>query len=270
MALALPWDYAAGIAGACAAVGIVVTRTASRRAMSVGSFLREAAIVIGLYALWQLAGRLSITGTAGAFARAAWIDDLQRTLGLPPEAAVQRLVLWSPMLVHSANVYYAVVHFPATIALLIWLFVRHRADYGCARTVFAVTTFLCLVIQLMPVAPPRMMPGIVDTGVQYGLSVYGAGFGADELSAMPSVHIAWAAAVGWYVWRVAPRRSRWIGPVHAVITVLVVVVTGNHWWLDCVVAVIVLALSTLVVDAAYRAARRLRAARRAPVAVAQP
>lgn len=268
MALALPWDYAAGVAGVCAAGGLVLPRTAWRGSPAVGAFLREAAIVIGLYGLWQLAGRMSVTGTGGAFARAAWIEGAQRTIGLPSEAAMQHLVLWSPFLVQIANIYYAVIHFPATIALLIWLFVRHRADYGRARTVLAVTTFLCLMIQLMPVAPPRMMPGIVDTGIKYGQSVYGTGLGADELSAMPSVHVAWAAAVGWYMWRIAPRRWRWVGPAHLAVTVFVVVVTGNHWWLDGVVAVLVLAAAGFAVEAAYRAVGHLRVARAAVPAVA--
>lgn len=63
MALALPWDYALGIAGACAVAGVGATVLAggreSRRVQVVGAFLREAAVVIGLYALWQAVGGLS-------------------------------------------------------------------------------------------------------------------------------------------------------------------------------------------------------------------
>ena len=257
MALALPWDYALGIAGACAVAGVGATVLAggreSRRVQVVGAFLREAAVVIGLYALWQAVGGLSRGDAAGAFARAAWIDHTQATIGRRSEAAMQRLVLWSPALTQGANIYYAVVHFPATIALLIWLFARHRANYARARTVLALTTFLCLAIQLVPVAPPRLTPGVVDTAVLYGQSVYGGGVGADELSAMPSVHVAWALAVGWYVWRVAAGRWRMIGPFHAGMTLFVVIVTGNHWWLDGVAAALVLAVSGLAVAGASRA-----------------
>jgi membrane-associated phospholipid phosphatase len=104
------------------------------------------------------------------------------------------------------------------------------------------TTLGCLLIQLMPVAPPRMLPGIVDTGLKYHQSVYSNGLAVDQLSAMPSVHVAWAACVGWYTWRISPSRWRFVGPLHAVLTVLVVVVTGNHWWLDGIVAGAVLAV----------------------------
>lgn len=258
MALALPWDYSAGIAVASAAAGFASWRAVSPSVRAVGAFLREASLIFALYGLWQLAGRLSVTGTSGALARAEWIARLQADWHLPGEAAMQHLVLWSPILTQAANIYYAVVHFPATIALLVWLFVRHRPRYGHVRWVLVLTTFGCLVIQLMPVAPPRMMPGIVDTAAEYGQSVYGSGFGADQLSAMPSVHVAWALAVGWYVWRIAPRRWRWLGPTHAILTTLVVVVTGNHWWLDGLVAAAVLVAGAWAVTGIESAVRRVR------------
>src|SRR5690606_38940601 len=146
---------------------------------------REAALIIGLYGLWQLAGRLSVMGTDDAFLRAEAI--MRAESWLPSIPSMQEIILWSSAVTQTANNYYAVMHFPATIALLVWLFLRHRDRYGQVRWVLAVTTFLCLMIQLVPVAPPRMMPGIVDTGIEFGQSVYGGGFGAGEYAAMPSV-----------------------------------------------------------------------------------
>lgn len=241
MALILPWNYAAGLAITSLAVGAGLTQRPSDRQRAVGGFLREAGIVIGLYAVWQLVRQLSLTSTTGASERAAWIQHAESMLHLPSEAAMQHWILWSPALVHAANIYYAVVHFPATIALLIWLYTRHRDRYSEVRWVLAATTLLCLAIQFLPVAPPRLMPGFVDTGIQYGQSVYGGEWGAAELSAMPSVHMAWAVAVGWYVWRIGSRRWRWIGPTHACLTMVVVVVTANHWWLDVIVAAAIVA-----------------------------
>jgi hypothetical protein len=108
--------------------------------------------------------------------------------------------------------------------------------------VLALTTFACLLIQLLPVAPPRLLPGAgyVDTAARYGQSVYGLGLGADELSAMPSVHVAWAVLVGWATLTIGRGAGRWLGPLHAAVTVLVVVVTANHFWADGIVAVAVL------------------------------
>jgi membrane-associated phospholipid phosphatase len=59
---------------------------------------------------------------------------------------------------------------------------------------------------------------------------------------MPSVHVAWAVLVGYYTWRISPSRWRYIGPVHSALMSFIVVATGNHWWLDGIVAVAILSL----------------------------
>lgn len=256
--MTLPWNYAAGLAIASLVAGAGLIRRPGDRSRAVGAFLREAGIVVGLYAVWQLVRTLTLTSTAGAKDRAEWIRRFEATLHLPSEAAVQHSILWSPDLIRAANLYYATVHFPATIALLVWLYLRRRDRYGEARWALGVITLICLAIQFMPVAPPRLMPGFVDTGTQYGQSVYGAGWGAAQLSAMPSVHVAWALAVGWYVWRMGSRRWRWIGPLHAVVTTVVVVVTANHWWLDVIIAAAITAAVMAVVARWRRAWRSSR------------
>ena len=57
---------------------------------------------------------------------------------------------------------------------------------------------------------------------------------------MPSIHVAWAALIGWAVWVVSPSKWRWVGPAHFAITFVVVAVTGNHFWLDGIVAMAIL------------------------------
>ncbi len=247
MAIALPWEGAIGLGAAAGAVGAGLALITRRKAQAIGSFLREAAMLLVLYGLWQLAGRLALTRTSGALSRAAWIQEFDLHLPLPSEHALQQLVLGHPLVVQAANLYYAGVHFPATIAFLVWLFVRHREHYRPVRWVLVSATLCCLLIQFMPVAPPRMMPNMVDTALVYGQSVYGSGLGADELSAMPSVHVGWALLVAFYTWRIAGSRWRILGPAHAVLTVLVVVVTANHWWLDGIVAACVLVASAWMV-----------------------
>jgi hypothetical protein len=100
---------------------------------------------------------------------------------------------------------------------------------------------VCLAIAFVPVAPPRFLGGgIVDTAAEYGQSVYGGGVSADQLAAMPSVHVLWAVTIAWYAVKIGRSRWRFLAPLHGVLTVFVVVATGNHWWLDGVVAVAVL------------------------------
>ena len=234
------------------------------RLRALGAFLRETAVIGALYGLWHLAGEVSVSGTSRAFQRAHWIRHVEIFLPLPSERAMQQAVLGHRLVVEGANLYYATMHLTTMLVFLVWLFVRHRERYRPVRQVMAWTTLGCLLIQLVPVAPPRMTGGIVDTGLVYHQSVYSNGLALDQLSSMPSVHVAWAVLVGYYVWRVSPSRWRFVGPLHSLLTVLVVVVTGNHWWLDGIVAVAVLAICAWGVFGVQTAWRHAKGRGRTP------
>jgi hypothetical protein len=271
--LDLNWPEAAACAGVLAAAATVMLRRsralapAARRLAAAGGFVREAALVVGLFALWQLAGSFSVLGPAGAVSRARWLWRAERVLHLPSEASLQRLVLPHPVVAQCFDFYYDLLHFPVLIGCMIWLFIRHRDRYGQFRTTLVAFTGLCLLIQLVPVAPPRLLPGIgmVDTAALYGQSVYSAtgGFEADQLSAMPSVHVGWAILVAVAIVAVTRSRWRWLAVAYPVLTTIAVVVTANHFWLDGIVAAAVLA----AVLAAQAAGRRLTAARSLTVRV---
>jgi hypothetical protein len=246
--LTLSWQ-SAGAVGAAVYVASVVTRRSGR--VGAGLVLRETATVLGLFALWQFAGQLSVMGTEGAVARGEWIWSTERRLGLPNEYTMQQWALPHPWLVQGANYYYATMHFGAMVALLAWVFLRHRESYAWVRTTLILVTAASLAVQLIPVAPPRLLPEgrMVDTALTYGQSVYGttvAGLQADSYSAMPSVHVAWCVMVAVAVVRISPSRWRWLVVAHPVVTVAVVLVTANHFWLDGVAAVVLLLLSYLV------------------------
>jgi PAP2 superfamily len=252
----LTWQHSFETAAVLTVAGGAMALSNSRPVRAIGAFARETAVIGVLYALWRLAGEISVTGTDGALRRAQWIQHAERYLPLPSEHSAQQAVLGQRLIIETANLYYAAMHMTMMLTFLIWLFIRHRAQYRPVRQVMAWTTLGCLLVQLMPVAPPRMLPGIVDTGLLYGQSVYSSGLPIDQLSAMPSVHVAWAVIVGYYTWRISASRWRWIGPAHSVITILVVVVTGNHWWLDGIVAVAILVIcawGVYGVRAAWRA-----------------
>ena len=270
----LPWQYA--LVASCglfiAAAAIRVGRRAGRTSgpatgpvtgpsaswALLGNLAWESSLLFVLYGLWQFAGSFTVMGTSGALPRARWLWDAERVLYLPSETDLQRLILPHPLLVQACNYYYDILHFPLLGACLIWLYARHRADYPRIRTTVALFTGISLLIQLIPVAPPRLLAstGMVDTAVQYGQSVYAwnGGFDADEFSAMPSVHVGWAIIVAIAVITVSRRRWRWLAAAYPVLTLLVVVVTANHFWLDGIAAGLLVALVLVV----QRAARGLR------------
>jgi hypothetical protein len=251
--IALSWQQSAVLAGVLLVLALSLHQAATRWAIAAFPFVREMGMLSLLYALWQLAGTLSVLGTTGAFARARWLVRVEHDLHLPSEAGVQRLVLHHPWLVQVCNLYYASMHFGALFVFLLWLFLRHRDDYRSIRLTLVLLTVICLAIQLVPVAPPRLLPGFVDTAAQYNQSVYSLGFGADQLSAMPSVHVGWAVLIAWAVVRLGSSPWRWAVLAHPVATGFVVVATANHFWLDGIAAIAIL----VACIAGQRAIRRL-------------
>ena len=241
----LEWEPAAMVVFLLVAVVVVLRPRTSRSAVVATAFARELAIMFTLYAVWRLANRLSLMQLDGALWRGRWLWDLQRAWHLPSEVTVQQMILPHPLIVQFANVYYAVAHVPAMIVFLIWLFVWHRPRYPQLRNALALTTGACLLIQLIPVAPPRLIPalGVVDTPLLYHQSVYGPiGTGiAAQLSALPSVHVAWALLVGIGAVMVSGSRWRWLVLAHPILTCWVVVATGNHYWVDGILAALLLA-----------------------------
>ena len=224
---------------AVAGLGFRCARPAWTRAAAAFAF--EASLIAALYSVWQFVGNRTVSDEPTAVRHAQWVDRLEQALHFPSERSVQHLVLGHPTLVQAANLYYDTMHFAMIFVFLLWLFFRHRDRYGPVRTVLAVSTLVCLVISFVPVAPPRILDGFVDTAVLYGQSVY-VSDAANELSAMPSVHVLWAVLIAWYAVRIGRGRWRVLGPIHAAVTIFVVVCTANHWWLDGVVAVAVLAV----------------------------
>ena len=270
----LSWQYALAAAACLAVVAMVIRagRLAARAAAWAlwGGVALESSLLFGLYALWQFAGSFTVMTTAGAVPRARWLWHAERVLRMPSETALQHPLLAHPLLVQACNLYYDVLHFPLLGACLVWLYAGHRSSYPRLRTTVALFTLVSLLIQLVPVAPPRLLPGtgMVDTAVRYGQSVYSwhGGFDADEFSAMPSVHVGWAMIVAVAVITVSRSRWRWLAAAYPVLTLLVVVVTANHFWLDGIAAAVLVVLMLL----AQRAARRLRSGKSSEGPQARP
>ena len=252
----LTWDQAAIIVVASSLFGLAIRnlpRFPRRQFWTDLSF--ELARVSFLYMLWRLAMRLPLDQPKGAIDRARTIVEVQQFLRLPDELSIQHFVLRFDSLARVTNFYYAVVHVPATIAFLVWLFVRHRNVYPQWRNALALLTAACLVIRYLRVAPPRFLPelGYIDLATRFGLSVYGpVGTGvSDQFAAMPSIHVGWAAVVSFGIIAASPSKWRWLFGLHLILTILVVSATGHHWWLDGIVAIAIL-IAALMLDTKWR------------------
>jgi hypothetical protein len=226
----------------------IARRVALRRA------LYEILLVVVLFLAYKI-GRLAADGHVGeAIGNAEDVWHLERLLRLPSEYGLQQLVIAHEWLIKAANCYYAYVHFPATAAALIWLYVRRPERYVPTRRLLAWLTAASLVVHLVfPLAPPRMLTtvGMVDTGHLFGPAVYGSPTSdtlTNQYAAMPSLHVGWALAIAVALIGATRSKWRWLWLAHPAITLLVVVVTGNHYWLDALVATCLLGIVAAVLS----------------------
>ncbi len=260
------WHQGAIAAVVLLAVALVTRRREGRVVGFVSALTGEMSLVSALYALWQFAHELPLAQDAGAERRGRQIYHLERWLHLPSELAVENWIAPHRLLSEATNVYYATLHVPVLLLFLLWLFVRHRDRYGRWRNALAILTAFCLVIRYVRVAPPRLLPGLgfFDLGARYGQSVYGpVGTGiSDQYAAMPSIHVGWAAVVSIGVFVSTRSRWRWLVALHLPLTIFVVSATGNHWWMDGIVAVALLGVAWLIDGGVRAAVARLRRRRR--------
>lgn len=235
-------------------------RLSGRRARFVAAASFEVAVVCALFALWQVANSLTRGHTVGGVDRGKWLWHAERIVHLPSEKSVQDLIIHHSWLVRAANYYYDTMHLTLMVVFLVWLWLRHRDRYPVVRNTIAAFTAMSLLIQMIAVAPPRLIggTGLIDTAQVYGQSVYAA-FGsglADEYAAMPSIHVGWAVLISIAIVMCSPSRWRWLGLLHGLLTIFVVVATANHYWLDGIAACILLAPAWLIARGIERWRRR--------------
>jgi hypothetical protein len=230
----------AGIAAAIL-LGVGALVSAQIRRGRVGAAIREIGVVVGLFGLWMFVGHLVGHHPAGGYSRGREIWRLETSLHLADEAWLQRPLLGHRALMQAANYYYAYAHWLSVDVVLGWLWWRHKDTYVVTRSALVAFTGSCLLLHLVSCAPPRLLTqtGVVDTATALGQSVYNDSPGiSDHLSAMPSIHVGWAVLFAVAAWHTGSRVGRVAASTHVVATSYVVVVTGNHFWLDGAVAAV--------------------------------
>ncbi|MFF7947401.1 phosphatase PAP2 family protein [Streptomyces griseorubiginosus] len=185
---------------------------------------------------------------AQALRNADWIWRMEHHLGIAVEESVNHAVNSVTWLIVGMNYYYATLHFIVTLSVLVWLFRCHPGRYAATRLVLFATTGVALVgYYLYPLAPPRLMNGgdFVDTVMVH--QTWGSMASGDlkhmsnQYAAMPSMHIGWSLWCGLTIFALASVPwVRVLGLLYPAATLLVIVATANHFWLDAVGGVLCL------------------------------
>ncbi len=229
----------------------------------------EIAVVLVVYLGYRQVRSVARDQATEAFTNARRIVDLERRFNVFTERTVQEFALRHEELLWFANHYYARVHFPITLVFLVWLLIRHREMYRTVRTWLIGVTLVALVLHVaFPLAPPRMLRslGFVDTLRAHGLSVYSANPNqsvANQFAAMPSLHFGWAVIVATGFVAVKRTWASAVAIVHPFITLVAIVATANHFWIDAGVALLlVIGMGRLVIRRDQRRRRRAPIGRR--------
>lgn len=188
---------------------------------------------------YQVIRGLSEGREALAFANAERLVEIQRSLGAFFEPHFQQALLDQEWLINLANFLYMNTHFVVTTSFLVWLYVFRNDHFYFVRNMFLVAMCLALVgYGLYPTAPPRLLPelGFTDTiAAQTGITQDAGTVGllVNQYAAVPSMHVAFSLLIAVPGMRLSSSpvtRMAWSG--YPLLVFFVIVVTGNHFWLD--------------------------------------
>jgi diacylglycerol O-acyltransferase len=193
-----------------------------------------------------------------AIAHAQGLLGLEHALHLDPELALDRWLAGHHTLGLILSDYYDNAHFAVTLGLLGWLWWRRADLYRPLRNSLVLVNLLAFIVfWRYPVAPPRMLVSRGFTDVVASTHAFGSWHGgslashANQLAAMPSLHMAWAAWCGLALWRLSERRwVRGLAILYPCLTALAVLATGNHFVLDLLGGLVAMALAVVLAAAA--------------------
>jgi PAP2 superfamily len=199
-----------------------------------------------------------------AIGHAQGVLHAEQWLHVDPELGLDRWLAGHHTLALLLSDYYDNAHFVVTLGLLGWLWWRRADLYRPLRNTLVMVNLLAFaVFWLYPVAPPRMLSGFTDVVASshaFGSWHTGAlASQANQLAAMPSLHMAWAVWCTLALWQLSERLwVRFLAVLYPCATALAVLATGNHFVLDLVGGLVAIAAAVAIVRLAPRWRELLR------------
>jgi hypothetical protein len=193
-----------------------------------------------------------------ATGHAEGILNVERALHIDPELALDRWLAGHHTLALLVSDYYDNAHFIVTLTLLGWLWWRRADIYRPLRNSLVLVNLLAFIVfWRYPVAPPRMLSGFTDVvATTHAIGSWHTGAlasSANQLAAMPSLHIAWALWCTVAVWRMTTASwARAAAVAYPCLTAVAVLATGNHFVLDILGGLVVMVAAFAIVALGQR------------------
>jgi hypothetical protein len=233
----------------------------------------EILAILAYYGVYSFVRNANGSNPPGAYPHAKQIVNLERHLGIFHEVTIQSWALHVKPLIISANYFYGSLHFVVTIFTGFFLYLKWSDDYPRFRNALAISTGLALVgFKFYPLMPPRLLftagahYKFVDTLAKYptfwSFDSGGMSHLSNQFAAMPSVHICWATfcAVA-LVPRLRNRVLKVLAFLYPFFTLIVIVITANHYFLDAVGGLLIFLVGWFVAGKITRAGRGPRIAK---------
>jgi PAP2 superfamily len=220
----------------------------------------ELVVIVWLCWIYDAITNLAPLRLHAAISHAQGILHLEQALHLDPELALDRWLAGHHTLGLILSDYYDNAHCVVTLGLLGWLWWRRADIYRPLRNLLVLVNVLAFVVfWRYPVAPPRMLVHLGFSDVVASTHAFGSwhtgslASQANQLAAMPSLHIAWAAWCTIVLWSISKRPwLRALAVLYPCLTAFAVLATGNHFVFDIAGGLLVLALAGAIVWLARR------------------
>lgn len=212
----------------------------------------EAVAVGWLLWIYDSITNLSPPRATAALHHAKSVLHFEAVLHISWEGAANRSISSHPLLALVVADFYDNAHFVVTFGVLAWLWIVRPDEYRRWRTVLVLINLIGFAVFLVyPMAPPRMLPGFVDTvAASHAIGSWHSGAlaaSADQFAAMPSLHVAWAVWSALALWSSARRRPLQVAAaLHPLVTFFAVIATANHLTIDSAAGVATAALAARV------------------------
>ena len=212
----------------------------------------ELAALAALYGVYELVRGFGGEDWAAARAHTADVVALERRLHLFVERDIQNVVGSITGVPALLGFLYVLLHFAGTATVLIWVHKRRPHAFPFLRSTLIVSTALALVgYVLYPAAPPRLANlGFADTvskdtGLNLSSDLLGSFY--NPIAAVPSLHFGYALIVGVSVATIARHRVvRVLGALYPPAMLLIIVATGNHFFVDAALGGLAVVVGWLV------------------------
>ncbi|WP_446666573.1 phosphatase PAP2 family protein [Flexivirga sp. B27] len=209
---------------------------------------------LALFGIYLLVDALSgPSRSTAARSHATGVIQLEQWAHLDVESSLNAWLAGHPALMTAANYEYATTYIASAALLLVITYVWTPDLYRQARNSFVVLNLLAFAcFAFYPLMPPRMMPGFIDTVADGGtVGSWGSPVvaSANQLAAMPSLHMAWALWVSVMLARMS--HARWlqvVSAIHVALTLYVVLATANHYVVDVLGAAVVVVAAVAVTE----------------------